>query len=49
MGLKIQIACHTKSMCYSLIDLTSFVRDEKMVFIQVDASNNDVDHGLGFQ
>ncbi len=49
MAIKFQIACHTDSMCDSLIDLTSFVRNEKMVFIQVDASTNDVNHGLGFQ
>jgi len=49
MAIKIQIACHKNSMCVSLMDLISFVRDEEMVIIQVDASNNDVDHGFGFQ
>ena len=49
MALKFQIACQANSFRISLTDLTSFVTDEKMVFIQVDASNNNVDHGLDFQ
>ncbi len=49
MAMKFQIACHTNSMYDSLIDLTSFVRNEKMVFIQVDASTNNVNHGPDFQ